>query len=1256
MKNTKRILACFLAVLMTLSCFAVVSVGADAVSESVSVYDPNVTATLSDAVDGVVYIDSANEFMAFKDAVNGGNNFSGKTIKLTCDIVINEGDASSFGSGTHNWNAAEGWGNRFAGSFDGQGHTISGLYNSSANAAGLFGWAVGLTEFKNINIVNSKFVSWGGTNGTGMGVIIGCIDPGWAGGTTTISNVHVDAIFEGPQGVPNVGGLVGGVNNHNNASLVIENCSVNATMNTSGSAKVGGLVGYMKGIDLVIENCSANAAITCTNNGGGLVGRLESCNVRINNCFVEGTVKANKEDHVSGGDDPIYYTSSIIGCIDLWNKGMMAQMSNVLTAVKCEPKCETAIATIRGDSNYRVRFDLDNIVYDSSVQTPNGLVRRDNGNAPTAQVNNSNGVHTTNMYLEAQLGSTSYFCTTGKATSELKGKKVFDFWTAVENDYPTPPTTATPDFYNGTANDAYAINGDAVINIYTAEQLMGVAKAIVDGNSFSGKTITLRRDIIINRGDASTWGENAPAYNWNAFSGTWGNRFAGNFDGQGHIISGIYNKHDTAAGLFGRVTGGNTVQNVSIVNSYFESTGASGDTGVGAIFGFADAYNLGAVTATIKNVHVEATVVGSSSSVHSTGGLVGRFHNYDSSSVVMENCSFNGTVTGVGNKVGGLIGGLSATNLSITNCSVNADITAQKTAGGLVGRALKVNNTTISDCLVVADINATEADTTAGIIGYYSGEYGAGVANISDTLVSVKGENILAVILGHWGKDGKKLTVTLDNVKYDSNRFNGNKARDIYTSAGDLLTQNGNLDAMTSAELKGNAIFDGWTAVQGGYPVPAGSTADSLKAFAFESYGSATEILGYQTKDNGNGTYAVRLIATLTNEFDANYTAAGFKDVKVTLTNGAVKEIPVYYCAYSYNSVIGGGATYNAGDYLSDKIFCLSIDNAPAEVSSIEATPFVMMDEESELVCGEAISWEVGAAVTPNDALTVMSFNVYLHDDADPDGDGPATAADRLNAIQAQILAADPDVLCVQEDNWVTTLDSFLTNNGYTALRGKEISRAGWTGVTYESYSYQTIYYKTGMFDVGEKGQKWLSDTPDVQYSDSYGNGDTRPRGINYAELTNMATGETFYVFNVHLENGNSETRKNQANKLNDLVSQIAGETPYVICGDFNLSSNPNDGDDNDKATLSTLYGAYDNTRLVADLTETHATFINNSNEGKHFGVADATVTPTSGIIIDYCFTSKNDFNVYSYDVIAEKQDGIYTSDHLPLVIKVSIK
>ena len=219
-------------------------------------------------------------------------------------------------------------------------------------------------------------------------------------------------------------------------------------------------------------------------------------------------------------------------------------------------------------------------------------------------------------------------------------------------------------------------------------------------------------------------------------------------------------------------------------------------------------------------------------------------------------------------------------------------------------------------------------------------------------------------------------------------------------------------------------------------------------------------------------------------------------------------------------------------------------------------------------------------------------------------------------------------------------------------MRGKAISRSGWTGITYESYEYQTIYYKTAKFDLEANGQKWLSETPDVQFSEFSGYDDVRPRGINYVELKVKGTDETFFVFNVHLENSSPAKRLQEAEKLVALVGTIAGDAPTILCGDFNLISNSSDA--SDKSALATLKTSYDDSRIVADLTETHATFIN--AEGKIFGVEGTTATSTSGTIIDYCFASKDDFHVYSYDVIAEKQDGIYTSDHLPLVIKLAIK
>ena len=1258
MKTTKRLLASLLAILMTLSCVAVMPAGAteaSAVSETASVYDANAAKTLSEPVDNVYYIDSANEFMAFGNELSvNGNNFSGKTIKLNCDIVINQGDVSTW-TNPVKWNGnGSGWGTRFAGSFDGQGHVISGIYNEGSNNAGLFGRVVGGTEFKNVTIVNSKFISWAGTDGSGMGGFIGSVDTYHASLNTTISNVHVDAILEAKQGCPQVGGIVGGTGNHTNASLVIENCSFDGTITGDQSRYVGGIIGYATGVDLILENCSANADITGANHIGGLIGHFKNCNLMMYNCAAVGTIAAKTK---CTNDGQRYRVSSIIGWTEV-RENMTVQISTVLTAVKCSSD-EALITTMWGDNeSYAVKFELENILYDNTVQSPTVLIRTDNSQLAYASVNASSSVKNSNWSIDGSNSGSQIpkatFNTTAKTTAELKGSKVFDFWTAVENDYPTPPTTSVPDFYNGTATTNYITSGDT-INIYTAEQFMGFANTLNGGNSFSGKTIKLHRDIIINTGDASTWGTTAPAYKWNGFGGSWGNRFAGNFDGQGHTISGIYNKHENSAGMFGRYAGGTTFENVSIVNSYFEGTGTGSDSQktVGAIIGLVNPDS--AVTTTIRNVYVDATIV-SASGVSGTGGLIGRAMN-DGASVVIENCAFNGTITAnstSNGNVGGLVGYFSGTNFTITNSSVNAELSGLKTVGGLVGRLLRGSTTTISNCLAKADIASVNADTTAGLVGYYSTEWGAGNATISDTLISVRGENVLAAVLGHYGKDSKSLTVTLDNVKYDSNRFNGNKMRDIYTSASNLLTRNYDVNTalvgMTMAQLKGQTVFEGWTAVEGDYPVPTAKALNGLKSFAYETYGNSTEILGYQTKDNDDGTYAVRLIAMLTNELDASYVAAGFKDIKITLENGKSMEIPVYYCGYAYSSVIGGGKTYVAKNYLADSFFCLTIDNAPAKISSIEATPFVMLTEEGEDACGEAIAWSTGAIDT-SEQLTVLSVNVYLHDDADPDGTGSATANDRIDALQAQILAQNPDVICVQEDNWTAKLDNLITTEGYTAVRGKAISRSGWKNGTYESYEYQTIYYKTEKFTLGKTGQKWLSDSPDSQYSDSYGTDDTRPRGINYAELTSTS-GETFYVFNVHLENAVPTTRMNQASKLVELVGDIAGDTPVVMCGDFNLISNSSDA--NDKTTRSTLVAAYDDARIVADLTETHATFIN--AEGTIFGAEGTTATPTSGTIIDYCFTSKDDFHVYSYDVIAEKQNGIYTSDHLPLVIKLSVK
>ena len=93
-------------------------------------------------------LDSLADLRGFQDLLKS-ENFKGKTLKLAADITLNEGNAKDWRKNppANEW-IPLGWtevGKRsnlqkFAGTFDGQGHTISGVYmNTNANAAGLDG-------------------------------------------------------------------------------------------------------------------------------------------------------------------------------------------------------------------------------------------------------------------------------------------------------------------------------------------------------------------------------------------------------------------------------------------------------------------------------------------------------------------------------------------------------------------------------------------------------------------------------------------------------------------------------------------------------------------------------------------------------------------------------------------------------------------------------------------------------------------------------------------------------------------------------------------------------------------------------------------------------------------------------------------------------------------------------------------------------------------------------------------------------------
>jgi hypothetical protein len=177
----------------------------------------------------------------------------------------------------------------FRGSFDGDGHAISGLWiNRPDNKfVGLFGQISGETAFKNLSILIPEGKSIKGNENTGA--IGGWFTNADATNFTTISNVFVNGKIEGAKCV---GALIG-LLNWTGAS--VENCYATGDVISTGDG-AGGLVGSTWGnLTLVIDKCYAinSVAAGATFSAGGIFGAASANNPQNINITISNSVAAN---------------------------------------------------------------------------------------------------------------------------------------------------------------------------------------------------------------------------------------------------------------------------------------------------------------------------------------------------------------------------------------------------------------------------------------------------------------------------------------------------------------------------------------------------------------------------------------------------------------------------------------------------------------------------------------------------------------------------------------------------------------------------------------------------------------------------------------------------------------------------------------------------------------------------------------------------------------------------------------------------
>ena len=178
------------------------------------------------------------------------------------------------------------------------------------------------------------------------------------------------------------------------------------------------------------------------------------------------------------------------------------------------------------------------------------------------------------------------------------------------------------------------------------------------------------------------------------------------------------------------------------------------------------------------------------------------------------------------------------------------------------------------------------------------------------------------------------------------------------------------------------------------------------------------------------------------------------------------------------------------------------------------------------------------------------------------------------------------------------------------------------------------IFYRKDLFEPLDQGVFWLSETPEQQ---SIGWDASDPRICQWVHLRDQRNGKEFYFFNAHFYWRNKEAKAQSGPLIARKVSEIAGDRPAFLVGDFNSTAET----DQVRAIAQVLDDAFDKTQIEPKGSED-----TNLGGGNFIG-------PPKGRI-DYIFVSPQ-IQVRDYEVYADRYgSNRYPSDHLPVACQVA--
>ena len=256
--------------------------------------------------------------------------------------------------------------------------------------------------------------------------------------------------------------------------------------------------------------------------------------------------------------------------------------------------------------------------------------------------------------------------------------------------------------------------------------------------------------------------------------------------------------------------------------------------------------------------------------------------------------------------------------------------------------------------------------------------------------------------------------------------------------------------------------------------------------------------------------------------------------------------------------------------------------------------------------------------------VDVMTFNIRYADTHPPNA-----WPDRLPVLAEIIERRHPDVIGTQEGLYQQLMDIEARLPAYKWIgTGRDGGNNG---------EFMAVFYRRDRLEPLAHENYWLSDTPDIAGSRTWGN--TYPRMVTSVRFRDRLHGGEFLFVNTHLDHQVQSARERSATLILQRLQSTPPGLPIILVGDFNSRAQENPVYD-----LFTRGGAFVDTWIAAGNADTLSTY--------HGFLGPVGAHQTGRI--DWILL-RGPIAPLSTEIVTDSRGSQYPSDHFPVIARVRL-